>query len=109
MMQQEWGIGARKTVRYRQLESYMPRMIALNLLLSIVADPLVAAEETTLDRFSMPFDVAGGDASQMPQGDLDDGPVAGPNFWEVKGLAAGKTANIRRALSASAPVVGKLS
>lgn len=87
----------------------MPRMIALTLLLGILADPLVAAEETMLDRFTVPFDVTSGDVPQMPQGDFADERIGGPDFWEVKGLAARKTVNIRRALSGSAAVAGKLS
>ena len=43
-----------------------------------------------------------------PQGDFADGLMGGPDFWEVTGLAPGKSVNLRSDGSSSAAVVGRV-
>jgi len=43
-----------------------------------------------------------------PHGDFADGLMGGPDFWEVTGLAPGKSVNLRSDASSSAAVIGRI-
>lgn len=68
----------------------------------------VARRNETSD-FTLTVSTGSEAAPQESAGDFADGLRGGPDFWEVKGLARGRTVNLRREASRSAAVVDRLA
>ena len=66
-----------------------------------------AARRDEATTFSLTVEIADGQAG-TPGEDFADGLSGGPDFWEVTGLAAGGTLNLRAEAAASAAIVGRL-
>lgn len=70
-----------------------------------------AARRNETARYAMTIYVDGRAQVQQPapvQNDFADGLAGGPDYWQVHGLSAGDTLNVRAAASANASIVGRL-
>jgi hypothetical protein len=67
-----------------------------------------AARRNESSDFTVRVDLTDGGAATEPQPDFADGLMGGPDFWEVAGLATGKTINLRREAARSSAIVGRL-
>ena len=67
-----------------------------------------AARRGETSDFTLTVAVTDGAAAAKADGDFADGLMGGPDFWEVQGLATGKTVNLRSDPSRSAAVIEKL-
>jgi hypothetical protein len=68
-----------------------------------------AARRNETSDFALTVEITEGAAAAPEGGDFADGLMGGPDFWEVSGLAAGKTVNLRSGPSASTAVVDRLA
>jgi hypothetical protein len=67
-----------------------------------------AARRGETSKFALTVEITDGAAVAAEAGDFADGLMGGPDFWEVRGLAAGKNVNLREEASRSAAVIEKL-
>jgi hypothetical protein len=67
-----------------------------------------AARRNESAAFTISVEITDEAAAAVPEGDFADGLMGGPDFWEVRGLAAGKNVNLREQASRSAAVIEKL-
>ncbi len=68
-----------------------------------------AARRNETSGFRLTVEVLDGAAAAQAGGDFADGLMGGPDFWEVSGLTAGRTVNMRSDASRAAQVVEKLA
>ena len=68
-----------------------------------------AARRNETSDFTLTVEVTDAAAAAPGGGDFADGLMGGPDFWEVSGLAANRTVNMRSDAARSAPVVEKLA
>jgi hypothetical protein len=67
-----------------------------------------AARRNESSDFTITVEITDEAAAAMPAPDFADGLMGGPDFWEVRGLAAGKTVNLREEASRNAAVIEKI-
>lgn len=67
-----------------------------------------AARRGETSTFTVKVKLGGEAAAAPPEGDFADSLSGGPDFWEVTGLAAGKSVNLRKGASSSAAVTGRI-
>jgi hypothetical protein len=68
-----------------------------------------AARRNEESSFTVNIALKDDQAETAPEGDFADGLMGGPDFWEVQGLAPGKTVNMRREAAKSSDVVDRLA
>jgi hypothetical protein len=67
-----------------------------------------AARRNESADFTITVEITDEAAAAMPEPDFADGLMGGPDFWEVRGLAAGRKVNLREEASRNAAVIEKI-